>query len=205
MPYNQPNKNNYFGFMPVQGIGAGAVCNPYPVSSSEATKINIGDVVVLTSIDTAKIAAAGGLTGQCLGVAASVMAAGAGSTAATLRQNSSQLLLVYDNPDTIFFGCDTTSFAIGSTGMFKNYAILATGVTGSTGPNPNLNQSVMALSGASGSSGLAFPFKVIGLHNIDNTFSTAALSAVGSSEVRKWLLQPVNWILQPFAAVNITS
>jgi hypothetical protein len=187
-------------------------CNPYLVSSSEGA-IFVGDVVTFTTLDTVR-AVTGAYTptssGLLLGVAAQTLAANGGSTAATFAVNSSQMVLVYDSPQQIFVGCDTTSGVIGSNGIGKNYAVLATGCTGSTGNNTSLGRSVMALSGVTASSGGAF--KVIGLHPVESAMSTVAAATAGATtEVRKWLIIPAAHVYLPLAQaaagawVNTTS
>jgi hypothetical protein len=192
MPYIQPKTNNYFGFMPVSMSGGGTIeCNPYLVSSSEGNAINIGDVVVQTSINTVRV-----ITGAfnptssmaVVGVAASPLAANAGSTGALMNQNTSQMVLVYDSPNQRFVVCDTTSASAGTqTALYKNYAVLATGCIGSTGPNTSLNRSVQALSGVT-STALG-GFHIIALHPIENGqySSGGAGTAVTSSGVSKWI------------------
>lgn len=191
MPYIRKQTNNYFGFMPVAGNATQVVANPYLVSSSEASDINIGDVVVQTSINTVRI-----ITGAfsptssmgIAGVAASAVAAGTGSTAATINSNSSQMVLVYDAPGQQFVVCDTTSGVIGTqAGQWKNYVILATGCVGSTGPNSSLKRSVMAISGVTSTALGAF--HVLGMHPIEEgIYSTVGAATAGSSvNVRKWI------------------
>jgi hypothetical protein len=204
MPYLQPATNNYFGFMPAQAPYGVESASLYPVSSSEAGDINIGDVVVMTSLGTAKVAPTGGLTANMMGVAGSYLAANTGILGATLNANTSGMVLVYDDPNQVFVGCDTTSgVAVASTAyaststenhwIGQTYAVLTTGCTGSTGPNGTLHRSVMALSGVVSTYGAATGvFKIIGLHPIENNIlSTAAgFAAVASSGVRKYLLKP---------------
>ena len=195
LPYIRPATNNYFGFQPVSAADGNIQTNPYLVSSSEGA-IYTGDVVVFTSINTIR-AITGAFSSMIAGVSAGFLAANGGSTAATLSVNTSQLALVYDNPYQVFVTCDTTSGLIGSTGMFKNVAVLSSGAVGSTGPNTAapLNRSVMAISGVTASSGLALPFKVLGLHPIENnSISTDAGGAGVAASVRKWLVTPNNHI-----------
>jgi hypothetical protein len=197
MPYLQPATNNYFGFMPAR---EGARTGLYPVSSSEAADIAIGDVVVPTSLGTAKIPPSGGLlTGNILGVAASFLTAGTGVKS---NPTTSQQLLVYDDPYQVFVGCDTTSGIYGpintSGGMYNVVAICSTGVVGSTGNNAMLKRSVMALSGVLTTIGRdAGVFKVLGMHPIENNVASSGASrgTVTSSGVRKWLLQPTTHVL----------
>lgn len=191
MPYIRPKTNNYFGFMPVGGHGTLVPCNPYLVSSSEANAISIGDVVVQTSKNTVRV-----ITGAfvptssmaIVGVAASPIDANAGTTAAKLNSQTSAMVLVYDAPGQKFVGCDTTSGSAGTeNALFKNYAILATGCIGSTGPNSTLKRSVQAISGVTSTA--AGAFHIIGLHPIENgQYSSAgAATACTSSGVTKWI------------------
>lgn len=194
MPYNKPHSNNYFGFVPVD---ANARVNLYLVSSSEANQISMGDVVVYaTDKGTVRVATGSASTdlGLMVGVAASVVVANGGSTAASLVTKSSQNVLVYDDPNCLFVGCDTTSGVIGvGTNVGKAYCIVSTGVIGSTGVNTTINRSVQALSGVTASSGSAigYRFRVIGMHKLESALSTvASATAATSSEVRKWIVKP---------------
>lgn len=192
MPYLQPATNNYFGFMPAR---EGARTGLYTVSSSEAGDINIGDVVVPTSLGTAKVAPAGALaTGIILGVSASFLTAATGVKA---NPTTTQQVLLYDDPNQVFVGCDTTSGVFGpintSNGMYDFVAITTTGCVGSTGPSTTLKRSVMTLSGVLTTVAITGGvFKVIGMHPIEGNVasSAAARGTCTSSGVRKWLLQP---------------
>lgn len=196
MPYNIPATANYFGFNPVSHpSGGNAPSNLYLVSSSEGNPVNIGDVVVYATHSSASSVRriTGSTTtdaGVPVGVAASRVASGDGSTGASLRFQSSQNVLVYDSPFTIFVGCDTTSGVIGGNVFIgQSFGVTATGVVGSTGLNSSLNRSVMALSGVTASS--QGVFRVIGLHPCETALSTVAGgTAAATTEVRKWLLQP---------------
>ena len=219
MPFIQPATNNYFGFMPVQSYGTLAPASLYPVSSSEAGDINIGDVVVLTSLGTAKVAPTGSLATSMLGVAGSYLPATAGILLAKLNSNTSGMVLVYDDPNQIFVGCDTTScVAVASTQyaststenliLGHTYAICTTGPIGSTGPSSLTHQSVMCLSGQLSTHGAGTGvFKIIGLHPIENnTLSTGAYgAAVSSSGVRKYLLRPTAHQLSGWAASPVST
>lgn len=204
MPFLRPATNNYFGFMPAGEIKR---MTPYPVSSSEAGNIAIGDVVVLTSRGTAKVAPAGALASLMLGVAANSVTAGAGSTSARIGDPTASCF-VYDHPDQMFVGCDTTSSPIvfaGSTNspsIGQTYAVLTTGCTGSTGVGPS-GQSVMALSGTVSTYGAATGvFKLVGPHPIEAAnFSTGIFSSAGATS-HKWLLVPATpqmagWLASP--------
>src|SRR6266851_6365142 len=161
MSYRIPATNNYFGLEAVSaGPNSNFQTNLYLVSSSEATAINVNDLVVQTSKDTAKSVA--GLTGTfvgtssvgILGVAASPLAANAGSTAAELLLNTSQMVLLYDDLLQVYSITESSSGVIGpQTGLYKNYGLLASGVIGSTGPFQfgNAFRSNMALSGVESS------------------------------------------------------
>lgn len=194
MPYYQAATNNYFGFMPVEGMP-----NPrmraYLVSSSEAGDINPGDVVVYaTDNNTARVLASRTEVPLTLGVAASRVRAGDGSTGADPRIASSQVLLVYDDPETLFVSCDTSSGVIGAgKHLGKSFQVAATGVTGSTGPNATLGRSVMAVSGVTASSGsdASFRFRLVGIHPVEvSGWSTAAAATAVTAGVRKLILKP---------------
>jgi len=204
MPWLQPATNNYFGFIPAVSAGGQVQVNPYPVSSSEAGDINIGDVVVLTSLGTMKVAPTGSLASLMAGVSASYLAANTGSLLAKLNSNTSQFVYVYDDPNQIFVGCDTTSgvtaasTAYASTSTENEWightvAVCTTGPIGSTGPSSVTHQSVMCLSGVLSTYGAnTGVFKILGLHPIEGgQLSTAARFAAGAATVvRKYLLRP---------------
>jgi hypothetical protein len=197
LPYLQPATANYFGFQPVEGDQART--RLYLVSSSEANQISVGDVVVYaTHTSGSSIRRATGSTttdlGLMVGVAANTVLAGDGSTGADFRVASSRTCLVYDDPNTLFYGCDTTSGVIGG-GVAAGLAfgVCSSGVTGSTGINTTLNRSVMAVSGVTASSGsvVGYRFNVIALHPVETAHSTGALGvALATSNVRKWILKP---------------
>lgn len=208
MPYLQPATNNYFGFMPAQDVtGIAAKTGLYLVSSSEGNDIMPGDVVVYaTHTSGSGIRRKTGSTstdlGVTVGVAASVLVAGNGSSGASLRALTSQNVLVYDSPYQIFVGCDTTSGVIGGGAlgggvvMGKFVGVVSTGVIGSTGPSSMLQRSVMAVSAVTASS--AGCFVVLGLHPCESGLSTvAAGTAASSGEVRKWILQIANHYALP--------
>lgn len=165
MPFLQPNSQTYFGFIPA---GPCLSLNAYPVSSSEAA-IFAGDVCLLTSISTVKpIAALSTGDKTIIGVAQNYVAANTGSTGQT-----GPFVYIYDHPDQVFCGTDTTSGGIGSTGAFKSYAVEATGAVGTTGVgNINTGISNMAIQAVSASSGGAM--RHLGLHPIEqNLYATA--------------------------------
>ncbi len=219
MPWNQPATNNYFGFIPVVSPTGSVSINPYPVSSSEAADINIGDAVVLTSIGTMKVAPTGALGSLFAGVAANYLAANTGILGAKLNSNTSGLLYVYDDPNQIFMGCDTTSGAAVASTQYAStstenqwvghtYGILTTGCTGSTGPSSVTHQSVMAISGVISTHGAnTGVFKILGLHPMENnTLSTAAWAAAGgAANVRKYLLKPSTHQLAGPTVVPVTT
>src|SRR5262245_21084969 len=133
MPYNQPGGvANYFGFYPAE-----ATINPrvrlYMVSSSEAGQISRNDIVVLaTDKQTVRVMASRTDTAIMVGVAASVVLAGDGSTGASPRVQSSQNCLVWDDPNTVFVVTDTTSGVLGAgQHIGKLFQVAATGVVGS--------------------------------------------------------------------------
>jgi len=180
----QPLTNNYFGGMPALGTPNHQVVNSYAVSSSEAAPILIGDVVVMTSIATVKAgssAAGTAALANIIGLAASVVAAGAGSTAATGVR-----ALVYDHPDLQFVMSNTSSGALaqGSLGLFHNYFICGTGCVGSTGPSATTTRSAMALSGVTGSS--AGNVRVIALHPIENNYFTSNATGTAQKFICMW-------------------
>ncbi len=191
MAFNIPATPTYVGFWPVESAGTIVQCNPYLVSSSEGSDISIGDVLTLTTKNTARIPAAG--TWQTmtssqatLGVAASIVKAGDGSTGANVQVDSSRIVLVYDGANQVFAGCDTTSGVAGPlTGYFKNYGIETTGCVGSTGPVNG--RSNMVISGVTATA--AGIIKLIGLHPCERGVFTSgsAGGTVTSSGVRKHL------------------
>ena len=190
MPYLQPATANYFGFMPANASPGEIMINPYLVSSSEGNAIYPGDGLVISTRGTVRVTT-GTWSSGIAGVAASFLAANGGSTVATLQSNTSQMVLVYDHPDQVFVGFDTTSGVLGSTKIGYNVPVLSTGATGSTGPNTTLNRSVMVLSGVDASTGAVLPFKIVGLHPVEKgVYSTVAAGTAGATgEVRKWLVQ----------------
>jgi len=139
-----------------------------------------------------------------VGVAASPLAANAGSTNALLNVNTSQMVLLYDDPDQKFVVCDTTSGVIGSqVGLYKNYALLTTGCVGSTGPSSVLLRSVQAISGVT--STVAGVFHVIRQHPIEQgIYSTVGAATAGSAvNVRKWIGHFVSGVqVQPSTGIT---
>lgn len=198
MPWNQPGSGGQFGFVPYSaGYGELIQVNFYNVSTSEATQIFPGDVIAMTTLGGAMTrmvramsSAAGTL--PILGVAAAGLAVGAGSSAATIALNSSALLPVYDSPDQLFFANDTTSGLIGSTGSYHNVQFSATNA-GSTAAN----RSGMMIAGNTASSNSAFPFKLMGIHPLEiisGLYSSAAPGTGASTDVRKFIVKPLNHI-----------
>ena len=199
MPYNKPGVPTYFGFVPVQAPQGAVVSNYYLVTSSATAGPNIlrGDVLVYTSMGTVKPAPAGGLTQftssmSYVGVSAQFFPAGAGSTSATI--NSTQMILVYDDPLQKFMVSDTSSGPIGTpTGLFKNYAILTTGPAGAAfAPSTTLGQSAMALNGVESS--VAGIFHVTALHPMEAGYPGSSGTA-STSNTRKWIGQFATGVL----------
>lgn len=211
MAFLQRGTNNYFGFMPAF-TGVQARTTLYTISSSNP-QINPGDVMVFTSsgiAGTVAPAPTSALAGAgIVGIAAEAKAASVGSSAATPYVNSSQMLLIYDDPETIFVACDTTSFCISSTaGIGKNVGIKTSGPEGSTGAFNigNAFRSVMCLSGNTTSSALTLPFKLLGLHPVESGYSSVAGAAANATtDVRKWLVKINNHVYAQGQAVSITS
>lgn len=203
MAYLQKATNNYFGFMPAT---EDARINVYPVASSEASAIQIGDVVTLsTTLATARVIAGAPFTGSILGVAASALAVGAGSTAPTrYGGDAATLLKVWDDPYQIFVTCDTTSGLVQSTSIGKTVDVLATGAVGDTGVPTGFLTSRMAISAVTASSGAA-PFRIIGLHPIEDGFSTDAGGAGVAASVRKLLVIPQSHLLGIGEAGHVTT
>ena len=209
MAFNQPATPTYVGFWPVVSAGTLAQCNPYLVSSSEASAINLGDMVCQTSINTVRI-----ITGTYIptssmatvGIAASRVAANEGSTSANLQVDSSRVCLVYDDADQIFAGCDTTSgVVVGLSGFFKNYAVISTGCVGSTGPVNG--RSNMVIGGATAT--VAGAIHIVGMHPCEMGVMTSGTTTVTTSGVRKYLFKLVSGVTiastQVSGVANTTS
>ena len=207
MPWNIPGGSAAFGFMPYNAArGELAQVNMYTVSSSEG-QIFPGDVVTLSSIQGNQIpmvrllASAGG-TLPMVGIAAAGLAA-AGGSSGNLTINTSQLIPVYDSPDQLFFANDTTSGLIGSTSLGKNVQFSAT-AAGSTAAN----RSGMFLAGATASSNAAFPFKVLAIHPLEGVAGYLSTSAPGtgvSTDVRKFIVQPLNHTYAQAGLILLTT
>jgi hypothetical protein len=201
MAFLQPATNNYFGFIP-HPVNGGIQANLYLVSSSEAADINTGDLVVLTSIGSVKVAPTGGRASLMAGVSAQYLVGGGGSMLASVNTLSSKMCLIYDDPMQIFVGMDTTSGIAVASSMYaasteniysgQTYAVLTTGCINSAGPSSVLHQSVMALSGVVSTYGAnTGVFKIIGLHPVESGLSTSKHNeAVSANGVRKFLLRP---------------
>jgi len=196
----QPATANYFGLMPVNGNGIESMqTNAYAVSSSEGA-IYAGDICVFTSRNTVRAISTGSAAGgaSVIGVAAQYFAANVGSTTVTNLNKC----LIYDAPDQLFTACDSSSGVVGSSGIGLSYFILATGVTGSTGPNTTLNRSVMAISGAVQASS-AGNVKIVALHPVENNvYGTAA---TGAASVRKWVVALRSHVFQAAAGTEVLT
>lgn len=189
--------------MPAQGYGNGELLNPYLVSSSEI-QISLGDAVVLTTIGTVRPTSGTWSTG-ILGIAGSVVLAGDGSTGANPTASSTQICLVYDDPDQVFVTHDSTSGVVLTSGIGRTYSIISSGVTGSTGINTKLNRSVMVLSGAgAGSTSALLPFKYLGMHPAEMGVLTSGTTTVTSSGTRLHLVQ-VNLAARSGGFVSVTT
>src|SRR5436189_5285073 len=148
----------------------------------------------MTTLDTARVVTGAFIPTSSqafLGVAANSMVANAGSTAATLVSNSSQMILVYDSPLQYFSGCDTTSGVGSNTMIGKDVVVLATGVVGSTGPNPLLARSVMALSLVAGSTLGALQVIALALiqQGIYSTVAVNVAATAGATQCLQWIVQ----------------
>lgn len=189
MPFIRSKSTAPFGFVPAESPYGSAPVGAYAVSSSDAVGVNAGDVVAMSSV-----APTGGLplvqpisgvwsTG-IVGVAAHSLAAGTGNKAASLNTFTSAILLVYDDPNQLFYVNDFASSVGGglaSSAASFQVSVLATGGVGSTGVNPLLARSVQTIGGLSTSAVL--PFRVVGLHPID-TNTSSALGVQG----RTWIV-----------------
>jgi hypothetical protein len=202
LPYLQPATNTYFGFQPAQAGDGSQSLNPYIVSSSEANDINIGDVVVISTKGTVRVITGTWSTG-ILGVAASFVKAGDGSTSANvLNGPSSQIVLVYDGPTQVFVTHDSTSGVIADGSMGKTVSIISTGVAGSTGASGSLHRSTMVISGASTSALL--PFKYLGMHPAELGVVSSGTTTVTSSGTRLHLVQMNAAVRDPSLVVVTT-
>lgn len=188
MPYIQRATANYFGFMPAQADATLVPVNAYTVSSSEANAINAGDVVMLTTDKETARRVTGTFAGTILGVAANSIAAGAGSTGATINVNTSQLLYVYDDPDQVFAVSCSSSGILAAAAIGQRVPVISTGPAG-TSPSALLLRSNQVIGIGSTSAGA---FTVLGLHPIENgDYSSAAGGAATvTADVRKYLVKP---------------
>lgn len=206
MPYIQRATNNYFGFQPVQAEDGSQPLNPYLVSSSEGVDINIGDVVVLTTLGGIRPTTGTWSTG-ILGVASNYVKAGDGSTSVNLPTAlSSQVCFVWDGPDQVFVSHDSSSGVILVSAVGKNVSVISSGVAGSTGPNGTLHRSVMVISAASGtgSTSAVLPFKYLGMHPVEQGVLTSGTTTVTSSGTRAHLVQ-INLNSRVPAVVTVTT
>ena len=156
------------------------------------TSINTVRLITGTYIPTSSMAT--------VGIAASRVVAGDGSTGANIQIDSSKTLLVYDDPGQIFAGCDTTSgVVVAQLGLFKNYAIISTGCVGSTGPVGSRSNQVIG--GATAT--VAGAIHIVGLHPCEMGVQTSGTTTVTSSGVRKYLFK----LVQPvqFASTQVTG
>jgi hypothetical protein len=209
LPYLQPKTSNTFGFMPEVAPGTLIRTTPYGVSSSEGF-IAAGDIVLLSSITGGAFgmvragSTAGGTIGiqstSIVGVAAHCMLSDQGSTAANYNTLTSAFLLVYDDPLVQYVVSDQASSASGfllTSQVGQTVSVLSSGGLGSTGPfqsgslNGRSNQVISA-----GTTGVAAPFKLLGLHPID----AATSSGIG----RKWIVAPNAWMLAP-GQIDVTT
>ena len=211
MPYIQPKSTNVFGFMPDVAAGTLMISNAYLVSSSEGF-IAAGDVVIQSSLAPGGAAgmvvkgitgAAGVFSSAIVGVAAHCMLSDQGSTAVSLNNLTSGLLLVYDDPNERFVVSDQASSASGfllSSQIGFGVSVLATGGVGSTGPfqsgslNGRSNQVISG--GLTTATALLAPFKLVGLHPVDNNTS----SGIG----RKWLVMINDGLYTP-GTIQVTT
>jgi len=196
----QPATNNYFGFLPYSANGIDAQINAYPVSSSEGA-IAIGDLCILTSRNTVKSgssASGTALAANVIGVAAQSFAANLGSTTIT----NTNKCLIYDSPNQLFTICDSSSGAVGSSGIGLSYFVSGSGVTGSTGVSSTLNRSVMAISGAVQASS-AGQVMIQFLHPCEN--NVYATGATGAANVRKWVVNLRTHQFVPINAVDLLT
>lgn len=162
--------------------------------------ISNGDMCVLTSRNTVKAISTGSAAGgtNVVGVAAQSFAANAGST----TQTNLNQCLIYDHPLQLFYASDTSSGAVGSSGIGLSYFILATGATGSTGASGTLQRSVMAISGAVQASS-AGNVKIVALHPIEN--NVFATGTTGTANVRKWIVAIRAHTFQPAGQVDLLT
>lgn len=206
MSYIIAKTNNYFGLAPFSaGPNSNFQTNMYLVSSSEATQINIGDLVVWTSKATVRVPSSAAASAAApfaatssigiVGVAAASLAANAGSTAAELLLNSSQMVLVYDDPNQLFTITESSSAVAGpQTSVGFNMFIVTTGVIGSTGPLQigNASRSAMALGMGTNPVSGAGNVKVMGLHPVEGGHYTTQSSGTATTDVRKWIVKLIS-------------
>jgi hypothetical protein len=176
---------------------------PYMVTSSEGF-IAAGDVVINSSIagNTALplvkgiTGAAGVYSSGIVGIAAHCMLSDQGSTAVSLNNLTSGILLVYDDPLVQYVVSDCGSSVGGgllTSQVGQTVNVLATGGLGTTGPFQSgslSGRSNQSISGAS-TAVTVLPFKLLGLHPVDNA------STGGLAHPRKWIVMMNDAMLVP--------
>ena len=174
MPYIQPNAGNIFGAMPIEGIPGHGQTALYAVSSSEATAILPGDVIVRTSLGGGVRAA---VTADASPVVPIVGAAANALTTAEFALGTLNLL-VYDDQLQYFAMSATTSASMTLAMVGQNVVVIAT-ATGTGIPSTLVGRSKMAIGVAGSSAGV---FRVVGLHPIE-TYSSNPTGAL------KWIVR----------------
>ena len=172
MPYIQPNTNNIFGLMPVQGYPGSGQTNLYMVSSTEGTAILIGDAIVRSSIGTLRAAVSADSL-HLIGAAAQSL------TTASFAQGTLNLL-VYDDPIQHYVCTAASSAVVTQLYIGQNIALVTT-ATGVGIPSTLVGRSKMALSPtATTSAGI---LRLVALHPIDVWTSSDATS-------KKYIVKP---------------
>lgn len=182
MPYIQPNTNNIFGLMPVEGYPGSLQTRPMAVSSSEATAILPGDAIVRSSLGTVRAA----VTADSL----HFLGAAAQALTTDLFAQGTNNLLVYDDPIQHYVITNTTGTAVTVAMIGMNVGIITT-ATGTGIPSTLVGRSKMALGANSASS--AGMLRLVGIHPIE-TYSSAP--ATGSA---------LKWIVKPAPATDFVS
>ena len=188
MPYLIPATNNIFGLQPANGP-QGRV-NLYPVSSTEAVNILIGDALVWTSAATVRAAITGDVSSA---YAFAGVAAGALSTAS--YSAATYNLPVYDDPQQIFAIAITTSLGMTITDMFKVFTFL-TSSTGTGIPSTAANvgrskHAMQALAPTLASSVFGY-LKMVGLHPVEALGPSGFVVTTSIGKPQKYLVTP-NW------------
>lgn len=180
MPYLQPATNNIFGYQP--GNGPQGRVNLYPVSSTEAVAILQGDVIVWTSVATARAAVTADTpaTIRLLGVASASLST-ASFSATTLN------LSVYDDPQQMYAAAVTTSAGLTITDYGKCFNIL-TSSTGTGIPAAGVDRSKHAIHVVSASSG-GF-FRMVSLHPVEALASGGFVVTTSVGKPQKYLMMP---------------